>query len=364
MEMFPGEGLAETDEHAGAPHAGSTDAPEALAPGRAIPYSGRSENARPPRGESDGAAEGGGPMTPFRLTAEQRRYFCVLCSVGNITRAAEQLYLSRQGLSRSMARLEEQMGVRLFARGKGGVVPTEAGRALLRRLHEEDRAWEELLDELHRREGQSPEIVRVGLMSMYVGYDEKRRLLARFEGDAGLRLEIVHGDHDGFWDAIAAGQMACAVTLRPPECRDLPSIRLTDDSLSVVLSRDDGLARRRRIDFCDLRGKTVLQPSPYKGRLYETVLRNHGLVCEPVCPDRNLVLAHISARREYLLIQEEFARALENDEVCSRPVDRAPIAMSSHLVFRPDMSERERAVARVIADSCGKAGELDAFFGD
>ena len=73
-------------------------------------------------------------MAKFRMDADQKRYFSTLCAVGNITQAARELYLSRQGLSKSMKGLEEELGTALFVRGKKGVEPTEAGRILLRCL--------------------------------------------------------------------------------------------------------------------------------------------------------------------------------------------------------------------------------------
>lgn len=173
-------------------------------------------------------------MTTFRLTAEQRRYFYELVAAGNITKAAQSLYLSRQGLSRSMRGLEESVGVPLFARGKQGVKLTRAGRALLHHLHEEDRAWEGCLDRLRSFGGSEPEPVRVGLLSMFVGYDQKRQLLSRFQEDDDLRVEIVDGDHDVFWQAMLAGTMECAITIAPPEHMGLPSIKLADDTLSVL----------------------------------------------------------------------------------------------------------------------------------
>lgn len=66
-------------------------------------------------------------MAKFRMDADQKRYFSTLCAVGNITQAARELYLSRQGLSKSMKGLEEELGTALFVRGKKGVEPTEAG---------------------------------------------------------------------------------------------------------------------------------------------------------------------------------------------------------------------------------------------
>lgn len=289
-------------------------------------------------------------MTTFRLSDEQRRYFYALCSYGNITRAAQSLYLSRQGLSRSMRELEKALGASLFVRSKQGVSLTSAGRALLRHLREEDRAWESCLAALRVMEGE-PEPVRVGLLSMFVGYEQKRRLLSRFEHDGNLRIEIVDGDHDVFWEAIAAGKMECAVTIPPPERLGLPFINLGDGGIEVLLSRDDPLAERKFIDFTrDLRGKTVVQTSPYKGRLYEAAFRGHGILTEAILHDRNLMLAHVSARHHCFIIQAEYATALVNDEVCSRPLVNAPFEMRSVLVLRPDLSPAALEVVRAIAE--------------
>lgn len=45
-------------------------------------------------------------------------YFLVVASEGNITRAAEQLNVSQQALSNSIARLEKELDCKLFERKK------------------------------------------------------------------------------------------------------------------------------------------------------------------------------------------------------------------------------------------------------
>ena len=301
-------------------------------------------------------------MAKFRMDIDQRRYFCTLCSAGNSTQAAQLLYLSRQGLSKSMTSLEKQLDVQLFVRGKKGVELTEAGRILLRYLHEEDRLWDACVADIRAVDRTEPELVRVGLLSMYVGYHQKRELLAGFQDDPRIRIEVVDGDHDAFWEAITAGEMELAFSIKPPEELGIPAIKLLDDGPSILLAASDPLVRKRYVDFeTDLQGKTVIQTSPYKGRLYETAFRNRGINVELLVHDKNLMLAQVSTSEDCFIIQTEYAKSLVTDQVCMRPLINAPIEMDSMLVFRPALRPMACTVARKLLAPYGKEGELDAF---
>ena len=66
------------------------------------------------------------------------RYFLTLAREENISRAAEALYITQPTLSRQLAELEEELGVRLFERGKRKIVLTEDGILLRRRAEGSD----------------------------------------------------------------------------------------------------------------------------------------------------------------------------------------------------------------------------------
>jgi len=70
---------------------------------------------------------------------------------GNFTRAAQELYVTQPAVSRMLARMEEHLGVKLFERRSGGVVLTEDGRLLHRRIAEGFRGIEAALDEIEAR---------------------------------------------------------------------------------------------------------------------------------------------------------------------------------------------------------------------
>jgi DNA-binding transcriptional LysR family regulator len=67
--------------------------------------------------------------TTFGL--RQLRYFVVAAEEGQITRAAQKLNLAQPALSRTIAQLEAQMGVKLLQRHARGVSLTPAGEELL-----------------------------------------------------------------------------------------------------------------------------------------------------------------------------------------------------------------------------------------
>ncbi len=302
-------------------------------------------------------------MGKFRMDADQKRYFRTLCSVGSITQAAQDLYLSRQGLSKSMRNLEYHLDASLFVRGKKGIELTQAGLVLLHCICEEDRLWEKCLTEISKVAKTTPELIRVGLLSMYVGYSQKRALFASFQNNPIIKIDVVDGDHLDYWQAIAAGEMEFAFSISPPKVLNLPSIKLEEDTLSILMSVDNPLAKREYVDFkTDLRGKIVIQTSPYKGKRYEMAFKDHGIEVELLIHDKNLMLARVSTSQDFFIIQSKYAKNLVTDQVCMRPLINAPIEMDSMFVFRPDLSPTAQTVARNMLEAYGKEHELDAFF--
>lgn len=63
-------------------------------------------------------------------------YFLAIAREENITRAAEQLHVTQPTLSRQIADLEAELGVKLFTRSNHNIVLTEDGMLLKRRAQE------------------------------------------------------------------------------------------------------------------------------------------------------------------------------------------------------------------------------------
>ena len=63
-------------------------------------------------------------------------YFLAVAREENFTRAAQMLHVTQPTLSRQIAQLEEDLGVKLFTRSNHNIILTEDGMILKRRAQE------------------------------------------------------------------------------------------------------------------------------------------------------------------------------------------------------------------------------------
>lgn len=145
-------------------------------------------------------------------TVSELAAFVACARTGATTRAAEEMNLTQSAVSRSLATLEERLGVRLFHREKRRLVLSDAGRAFLREA-------EPLLEDLRRAAvgvmafGGRTDVIRMAVLPSF-GTAWLIPRLARFRAlhpqatfDIAARLEPVDFDTDPFDIAIQRGDM-------------------------------------------------------------------------------------------------------------------------------------------------------------
>ena len=66
----------------------------------------------------------------INVDIELYRIFYTVASCGNITKAAEKLYISQPAVTMSIKKLEKELEIKLFVRNKRGVTLTPEGKVL------------------------------------------------------------------------------------------------------------------------------------------------------------------------------------------------------------------------------------------
>jgi DNA-binding transcriptional LysR family regulator len=102
--------------------------------------------------------------TDLFMTGKQIQYFMEVYRTRNISSAANNLFVSRPVISRSLHDLEEMLGIQLFKRGLSGIIPTSAGDTVYRMFDEFSRVFEFTLSQIkYSAEEKSSMRIKIGI---------------------------------------------------------------------------------------------------------------------------------------------------------------------------------------------------------
>ncbi len=206
--------------------------------------------------------------------------FTTVAETSSFSLAANRLHLTQPAVSKRIALLESQMGVRLFDRIGRTVTLTEAGRAL------EPRALEILLN-----------------------IKDTQRVISNLAGDVGGQLSLATSHHIGLWhlpqvlrafsaqhpkvaldlhfmdsevayEQIVQGNLELGIiTLAPTSHERLASIPIWRDELVFVCSADQPLAQNNKIYLEQLPEYPVILPdmTTFTGRIVKELFTERGL---------------------------------------------------------------------------------------
>ena len=187
------------------------------------------------------------------------KYFLAVAKTGNITHAADQVFVSQPALSRQLMDLEEDLGVKLLERGKRHTALTEAGYLLKKRAEEIMALMDKTVDELsHAREGVSGS-VRIGC-----GETEGMRTVARAIHDIRreyphVRCHLSSMDGSGVRERLDKGMLDFGVLVQPDPPNDYEHVEIGHtDRWGILMRRDSPLAALERIAPGDLAGQPLV----------------------------------------------------------------------------------------------------------
>ncbi|MFI0998925.1 LysR family transcriptional regulator [Streptomyces galbus] len=199
------------------------------------------------------------------LLAPRLAHFAGVARTEHVTRAAQEMNVPQSTLSRAMARLEQDLGVDLFARHGRTVSLTPAGRTFLtsveRALAEVRRAADEVRADADAATGK----VAFGFLHT-MGAETVPALLHAFRADhPRVRFGLVQNHGEAMLEGLRAGQLDLCLTSPVPDAPDLVARRLDEQKLRLVVPADHRLAGRRRVRLAEAAEETFVTLEPGYG---------------------------------------------------------------------------------------------------
>jgi LysR family nitrogen assimilation transcriptional regulator len=151
------------------------------------------------------------------MNLRQLRCFVLAADTGSLSRAALILDLTQSGLSRQIMALEGALGIRLFERTGHGVVPTEAGEALIapaRLLLAEERKLDRMARDMVGGAAGAVTLAATSTVAQSVTTPVLGEIVARHPA---IRLTVIEGSGARLSEWLADGTADLAMSYAPPE---------------------------------------------------------------------------------------------------------------------------------------------------
>ncbi|MBU3057351.1 MULTISPECIES: LysR family transcriptional regulator [Pseudomonas] len=179
--------------------------------------------------------------------------FIAIAETGSFSEAGERLHLTQPAVSKRIAALEQQLGVRLFDRLGRQVSLTEAGRALQPRAYQILGVLDDTRRALSNLNGEIGGRLTLAT-SHHIGLHRLPPLLRAFtRAHPQVALDIQFLDSEVAYEEVLHGRAELAViTLAPETHATVKAVPVWDDPLDFVAAPEHPLARNSAIGLPDI----------------------------------------------------------------------------------------------------------------
>lgn len=269
------------------------------------------------------------------------RYFVAVAEALSFARAARSLNMSQPPLSKRIADLEGELGVRLFDRTSKKTSLTRAGETFLPRARHAVQAFDAALREVRSLSPTQSRRLRIAFppetsRSTVLG------VVSRLQQEQA-EVQVVEASTSEQQRLLAAGDIDIGVLRHPFEQRGLRVSAPLALPLGVVVAAGHPLATQDRLHLADLKPYAfVLFPREMNPGLFDEVLdlcRAGGYVPSRVLQSTRMAKAILSTEAAVALASERLAKrrgGAESQEFIWRPLEGTPIRWWTSVVCRSD----------------------------
>ena len=286
------------------------------------------------------------------MTLNQLGYFHQAAVLQHFNQAAEKMNISEPSLSRSIAALEDELGVTLFEKRGRNVILTKAGEIFLEHATQ-------ILDDVKRAENKMHHLATDGghidiayvsplareyiphTVRNFLSLEQNKNITFNFNQD--ITSVNIEGLKKGAYDLIFGSYSA-----NEPNIEFVPIIK---QEIVAILPAGHPLSRKEALQAADFADYQVLGYSRHSGlgKYTRSFFKEHGIAPNFICesPDENGIASLVAQGFGIALVAD--VDTIYRDDICIRPLISSE--SFSHTVYMGYMRGKYQlpAVQRFIA---------------
>lgn len=181
----------------------------------------------------------------------QIQRFLAIVKYGGLSETTKELYISQPALSLSLANLEKELGLKLFFRGRNGLILTKEEEALYSKFQEIQTAFDDLEAEKRKLQQKESNIITLGCLDnpiLYSGF-----FIGDFLHCDGWKVQTICASRPLMVELLRNGQIDFLITAPPLEEQAIGNINLYQEKVVVATSTGHPLAQRDALKLEDLK---------------------------------------------------------------------------------------------------------------
>lgn len=266
------------------------------------------------------------------LDLDSLQIFKAVVDYGGITNAAAQLNRVQSNITTRVKNLEERLGVTLFHRQGGRLMPSDEGRLLYQFAEKLLRLSTEAETALKR--GSLRGTLCIGTLESTAAARLPPLLSSYHERFPDVQIELVTGSTDSLIAKVRRGDVEAAFVSDPFTAAGLDSQEAFVEELALIVARNSPVPSAR-----DLQGSTIIAFA--SGCSYRRILEDWLHQCE-VVPTRFLELASyhaiaacVAAGTGVAIMPQSVLKAVQVENlVRSLPLPPKVARVQTHLIWR------------------------------
>ena len=192
------------------------------------------------------------------MELRQLEYFQMVCSLNNITRAAERLHVSQPSITNAIKKLEAELGITLFDRRKKQISLTAEGRVFLSRVDDILKRVEDAVTEMQDYKELKKGNLKIGIPPMIGTYLFPHIFVNFKKLYPQIKLFIYEEGSLLTRKMIEKGELDLGIVIISELSKELDTLPISKSEILVCLSKDHYLSNRTELKFETLRDEPVI----------------------------------------------------------------------------------------------------------
>ena len=266
----------------------------------------------------------------------------------NFTKAAQQLSLTQPAVSHHISQLEQELGVPLFVRGKGGLKLTEEGNIVAQYARRMAALYERLQSDLAAAEKQVTRL-KIGITHTAES-NLTTEVLAKCSGESsGISITILTDTINNLYAMLENYEIDLAIVEGNTSNCALSSLVLDTDFLVCVMSSSNPLSSNTMVTLDRLRKERMILRLPTSATriLFDSTLRslndspdnyNVAIEVDNIATIKDLVRKNLGVS---VLPKSACVKELRKGKLVALPIENLSMVRETRIVYSKDFAHKE-----------------------